>query len=183
MDTWKVFCAKYKARKQEVLVKQKQERLALLEKHKAELEHMDQAHKETLEELKELFEKDRVQRKQLVEKKSKKASVLSLKKRSCKIEYLESSLSEKERDDDDDTSTQKIQEPLSRQSSITKYLKKKLSRAAESIEIHKKRATFTVTNSQIPSTQGFYEMPDKCHLSEEDEEICRILNQSEKIEK
>lgn len=189
MDTWKVFCAKHNARKQEILVKQKQDRLALLEKHKAELEELDRAHKETLEELRVVFEKDRVQRKQL---KSKKSSVL--KKRSYKLEFLASSVINES--DDESNCTQKLDVPQSRQGSITKFLKKRLSREKESVKLIKKKAEIPssqipssqLPSSQLPSTQPFDEIQTKGECvqsiflgSDDDEEICRILSKSEKL--
>jgi len=120
-------------------------------------------------------------------KKSKKSSAVILKKKSCKIEYLASSFKQNESDDDDHC-TQKLQESQSRQSSITKYLKKKLSHAADSIELIKNKAVVSIPDSQIPSTQRFNAIQQKsecvqfnCLGSDDDEEICRILSESKKI--
>ena len=189
MDSWRIFCAKHRARKQEILVQQKQERLELLQKQKAELEAMDLRHKETIEDLKELFEKDRVQRKESLTKKSKKSSVLNLKKRSCKIQYLSDSNNNTD-SDDDINGTQNIQNTQNTQITITKFLKKKLTRAADSVELLKSKAESSREMvMDIPSAQNVTSITEEKCFSEKsskvtsdlDEEICRILNHAEKL--
>jgi hypothetical protein len=189
MDSWRIFCAKHRARKQEILVKQKQERLELLQKQKAELEAMDLKHKETIEDLKELFEKDRVQRKESLTKKSKKNSVLNLKRRSCKVQYLSDSNNNTD-SDDDINGTQNIQNTQNTQITITKFLKKKLTRAADSVELIKSKAEpSNEMKMDIPSAQNATcIIEEKCYseksskvTSDLDEEICRILNYAEKL--
>jgi hypothetical protein len=183
MDSWKIFCAKYRTRKQKLLVEQREERLALLQKHKAELESMEQVHKEALEELKELFEKDRIHRKQLLEKNSKKASVVSLKKRKREIAYVAENLTENESENDENIQLSKSKAQHPRNGSITKYFRKKLTRAANSIELIKNKAkTDYQEDFDISFTQPcikFCEMIKTKADSSDEEDICRTIPDSE----
>jgi len=176
MDSWKIFCAKNRTRKQKILVEQREERLELLQKQREELESLDNVHKQTLEELKEMFERDRIERKNQIEKCSKKASVLSIKKRKRKIEYLADNDSESEIDQKSSNNSLK-----SKQRSITKYLRTKLSRAANSIELIKNK-TSTEDECVIQCTQPCDKSFDSVATKDEesdDEEVQRIIDNTE----
>ena len=122
-----------------------------------------------------MFERDRILRKNQLEKGSKKASVLSIKNRKRKIEYLADNDSESENDEQVSNKSLKC-----KQRSITKYLRTKLSRAANSIELIKNK---TSTQDEIECTQAcdksFESGATKAEGSE-DEEICRIIANSER---